>query len=66
MGLEFGPADTFPKNTWSYYFNTVTYRGKFTTAIFMGGFYIALGTVWTLKKRRNKRKALEAGAATQL
>jgi hypothetical protein len=34
--------------------------------MFMGGFYIALGTVWTLKKRRNKRKALEAGAATQL
>lgn len=34
MGLEFGPADTFPKNTWSYYFNTVTYRGKFTVSIY--------------------------------
>ena len=34
MGLEFGPIDTFPKNTWSYYFNTVTYRGKFTVSIY--------------------------------
>jgi len=58
MGLEFGPADTFPKNTWSYYFNTVTYRGKFTVSIYMYRTHTHSGTsrnwvsIWCFNRSR--------------